>query len=95
MTDNHDNESITIHMLGGEMEDLKISASSISLTLMSDDGAKTFEMPSVSKEGDAGSSFSIEDETAFEMLESGGTVGKLRIEIDGKPFMGTFEHHEH
>jgi len=94
LTDNHDDESITIYILDGRMKDKKISAETISLTLMAGDAAETFELAAGTESG-KGSSYTISDETAFDMLESSGTVGKLRVTIDDKPYMGTFEHDEH
>jgi len=95
LKDNHDDESITVYLLNGEMEDHKIDATAISLTLVSGDDAQTFELITATKDGDEGSSFTIKDEAAFELIEAEGTEGKLRVEIDGKPYTGTFAHHEH
>ena len=87
----HD-ESITVYMLDSDLKDLEIDAPSISLTLMLGEEIKTFKL--IAAEGD-GSYFTIKDEMAFEMIETDGTEGKLRVEIDGKPFTGSFAHQDH
>ncbi len=95
LTDDHDNESITIYMLDSDLEGVQIDADSISLTLISGDEAQTFKLMPEQQKGDGASSFTLSDEAAFAMLESEGAEGKLRVEIDGKPFSGSFAHHEH
>ena len=95
MTDNHDTESITIYLLNGKMERTQVDTGSISLTLMSGDDAQTFDLTPQLQTGDGFLSFTISNQAAFEMLEAEGTEGKLRIEIDGTPFTGTFMHHDH
>ena len=95
LTDNHENESITIYLLDGNMEGAQINANSISLTLMTGDDAQTFDLTPQQQTGDGVLSFTISDETAFNMLQAEGTGGKLRVEIDGKPFSGSFDHHDH
>lgn len=95
LIDNHDDRSIMIYILDGKMKNLKINAETASLTLISGDGAQTFELVEVGKDDDQGSSFSVKDETAFELIKTDGVEGKLRVSIDGKPFTGTFKHHDH
>lgn len=95
LTDDHDSESITIYILDGKMESHQIKSDSISLTLISGDDAQTFELASQEQTAGGHSSFTLSDEAAFDMLEAEGTEGKLRVEIDGKPFTGSFDHHHH
>ncbi len=95
MIDNHDDNSITVFILDGELKNLKIDAPTISLTLISGDQSKTFELESAGKPNDQGASFTVKDHAAFEMIETEGTEGKLRVSIDGKPYTGTFMHRDH
>ena len=82
-------------MLGSNFEAVQIDASSISLTLISGDDAQTFNLKPQEQTGDGAMSFTSSDEAAFNMIEAEGTEGKLRVEIDGKPFIGSFSHHDH
>lgn len=95
MTDNHDNESITVYLLDGNMQSVQVDADSVSLTLISGDDAQTFKLLPDQQTDDGVSSFTLLDETAFDLWEAEGTEGKLRVEIDGKPFSGSFAHHDH
>ena len=92
ITDDHDEESITIYMLDGDLKDLKVDSETISLTLISGDESKTFEMTDAGQEDDAGSSFMTKDEVAFALIETDGVEGKVRVRIDGNPHSGTFKH---
>ncbi len=95
LTDSHDDESLTVYMLDAELQSLPIDAKTISLTLISGDDAQSFELLPQQQTDGGSSSFTISSETAFDLLESEGTSGKLRVEIDGKSFTGSFAHHEH
>ena len=93
ITDDHDDESITVYMLDGDLKDLKIDSETISLTLISGDDSKTFEMTDAKQKSGEGSSFVIKDKAAFALIETDGVEGKLRVNIAGKPYNGVFEDH--
>ena len=93
ITDDHDDESITVYMLDGDLKDLRVDSESISLTLISGEDSKTLEMTAAGQEGDAGSSFTTADKAAFALIENEETEGKIRVKIEGKPYTGTFKHH--
>ena len=91
ITDDHDNQLITVYMLDGKYKDLKVDSETISLTLSAGDESKIVEMTAAGKDSDAGSSFVTKNEAALAMIEADGVEGKVLVRIDGKPYTGTFE----
>jgi len=93
LVDDHKTESVTVYMMDGDMEPLTIKQSSISLVLTSDDKTQTFELMATQPGGS--SEFSSNDAKMMEMIDGEDVTGKLRINIDGKPVSGSFDHHAH
>ncbi|MDB4766859.1 hypothetical protein OAG71_04145 [bacterium] len=92
IVDQHDSESITVYMLDGDLKDIKVDSETISITLISGEDSKTFEMTDAGQEGDEGSSFMTKDAAAFALMETENSEGKIRVRIDGKSYTGTFAH---
>ncbi len=90
-------QTVTIHILDTHMESLAIEQPSVSLSLTADGSSKTFELNAVAADAASGGSrFETADKELFQMLESHGEVtGKLRVTIEGAPYVGTLDHHEH
>ena len=93
MVDDHKTESITIYMMDSHMETLTLNESSISLVLTAADKTETFELLGTQPGGSA--SFSSNDANMMAMIEGEEVKGKIRVNIDGKPFSGAFDHHGH
>lgn len=95
MVDNHEDETITFYMLDGNLKSKKIDAPTISLTLINGETAQLFEVVASSGATETGTSFVLTDPSAFELIETEGVQGKVRVLIDGKPYRGTFAGHDH
>ncbi len=93
LVDDHKTETITVHMMDNHMEPLVVKQPSISLVLTVGEQTTTFELPGANPEGST--EFSSSDETMMSMIDAKAVKGKLRVTIDGKPFTGTFDHHDH
>lgn len=98
LVENDATESITIYILDTHMEELAIGQPSLSLSLTANGASHTFELTAVTAAGATGSSrFESADKGLFQMLDQHGDVaGKLRVTIDGTPYVGTLDHdHDH
>lgn len=93
LVDDHKTESITVYMMDSHMEPLTLNEASISLVLTAGDKTETFELLASQPGGSA--EFSSNDAKMMEMIEGEAVKGKLRVNIDGKPFSGAFDHHGH
>lgn len=91
------NETVTVYILDTNMKELPIDAASVSLSLTAAGETTSFELTAVAADDAAGSSrFESSDKKLFAALERGEEVtGKLRATIDGTPYVGNVEHHEH
>jgi hypothetical protein len=94
LLDDHKSESVTVYIMDGHMKPLTIQEPSISLVLTADSETKTFELTGATPPGGS-SEFTSSDEAMMTMIEKEGVTGKLRVNIDGKPFTGTFDHEGH
>jgi hypothetical protein len=93
LVDDHTTESITIYMMDSHMEPLTLNEASINLVLMAGDKTESFELLASQPGGSA--EFSSNDAKMMEMIKSEDAKGKLRVNIDGKPYSGAFDHHGH
>ena len=90
-------QTVTIFILDGNMKELAIAEPTISLALTADDESKTFELRASAEAGSTGSSkFVAADAGLFQMLEEhGDATGKLRVSINGTPYVGALDHRDH
>ncbi|MFP6677028.1 MAG: hypothetical protein VB878_18230 [Pirellulaceae bacterium] len=90
-------ETVTIFILDKDQKPLSISASSISLSLNSNGESQSFELATAGEGENAKSDrFNSTDKALFEILEQPGDLtGKLRVTIDGTPYVGNIDHHAH
>lgn len=95
LVENEDSKSVTVYMLGEDMKALPISASTMSMNLMVDGEAKTFELTAVEPVDGKASQFNGVDESLFEALHEHEASGKLNVTIDDTPYSGAVEHHDH
>ena len=93
LVDDHKTGSITIYMMDSHMEQLSLNAASITLVLTAGDQTEAFEL--LASQSGGSSEFSSDDAKMMEMIEGEDVKGKLRVNIVGKPFSGTFDHHKH
>lgn len=93
LVDDHEAESIAIHILDAHMKPISIAAESISLILTVGDDTQSFEL--VSQDSDGTRVFVSTESDLMKLLDQDGATGKLRVTIGDRPFSGTFSHQEH
>ena len=87
----HENEMVTIYMMDGEMNPLALSEPSISVVATADGNTQTFELNS--KDPSGGSEYSSKDANLMKVLDGHFALIKIRVNIDGKPFTGSYDYH--
>ncbi|MCA9124157.1 MAG: hypothetical protein H6822_02225 [Planctomycetaceae bacterium] len=85
--------SLTVYILGKDLKELAIDANPLVMNLVVDGQAKTFQLAAAT-EGQA-SRFNSQDKALFEALHVHEASGKLRVTINGAPYTGDVEHHDH
>ena len=93
LVDDHKTESITVYMMDGQLEPLSLDAASINLILTAGDKTEAFEL--LASQPGGSPEFSSNEAKMMEMIKGEDVKGKLRVNIDGKPFSGVFDHHKH
>jgi hypothetical protein len=92
-------KTVTIYLLGKDAKTaVTIPDPEILLNLVVDGKPLQAKLTASPQEGDpAGQSsrFSIIDETILEAHDAPKTTGRLSVTINGTPYSGTVEHHEH
>lgn len=89
----HADRTVNIYMLDGNLKGIKIDADIMQLTLFSNDTNETFDAsPDRDSKGDA-ALFVIDNEIALEMIETKGMQGKIRVNLEGQPYTGSFNAH--
>lgn len=88
-------QTVSVYILDKDMKELAIGEAAISLTLTVGDKTQTYEMAAAG-EGETRSEFASADKSLFESFEHHGEIsGKLRVTINGTPYVGAIDHHEH
>lgn len=97
LVEDHDTHSVTVYLLDSHMHELAIGESSILLNLTFNGQTTSYELAAYVAGNETGSSkFIASDMALFHALESHGDVsGKLRVTIDGVPYVGLLTHHAH
>ncbi len=93
MVDDHEAGRILVFILDGQLKPVTSTALQVTLVLTADGATRSFEL-SASEEGEPGTFESAESEL-LEMLDHESVVGKFRVSIDDKPYLGSFTHHDH
>ncbi len=90
-------EMITIYILDAQLNEVVVDQPSLLISLTADGASNSFELLAAKSDGAAGSSrFESSDKDLFQALAQYGDVtGKLRVTIDGTPYVGTLDHHDH
>lgn len=97
LVDNHETKTLIVYIMDKDLKPLSIDAATINLTLIAGDKTDSFDLTATS---DGGSSeFSSGDEKMMALIDAKGVTGKIRANIEGKPFTGSFTHnhdgHDH
>ena len=92
--------TVTIHLLDGPAKQtVAVPLAEITLQLFQDGQFVKYALKAVQGPGDpagAASQFEIVDAALCDALCHGDTTGgRLQVTINGKPYTGTIEHHEH
>lgn len=91
--DDHDKEMVIVYMLDGKLNAVNIDTESISAVVTAEGNTKSFDLAAASSGG--ASEFSSNDAELLKMLDHDHVTIKLRINIDGKPHTGSYDHHGH
>lgn len=86
--DDHKTETISIHIMDGDLKPLSIKQTSVTLVLTAGDDTQSFDL--MSSQPDGSSVFSSKDEKLKTMADLDHVEGKLRVTIADKPFTGSF-----
>ena len=97
LVQNDSAESVIVYILDTHMKELAIGESSIILNLTADGETTAYEMLAAGDGHSAGHShFASTDQSLFRALEQrGGLSGKLRVTIEGVPYVGRIAHLDH
>ncbi len=92
-------KTVTIYLLDSAAKNnAPTSASEIRINLIVSESPKQFVLPAAPQENDpAGQSsrFELADATLCDGFDAEGATCRLSVEIDGKPYAGTLDLHEH
>lgn len=85
---------VTVYILDKDIKELAIKQQAITMNLMVAGEAKTFELVAMDATDGTASQFGLIDAALVEALHEHEVSGKLRVTIDGTPFIGKIEHHD-
>jgi len=87
-------ENVSIYILDGDLKETTIDAETIAFLVTAGGATQTFDLPAANAAEGKASQFVAADSQLFHMLHDHGEVeGKLRVSIDGTPYLGEFDHH--
>ena len=95
IVEDHQRKLVTVYILGKDMSELAIDASSLSMSLMVEGAPQTFELAAADISGGMASRFDATDTGLFTALHDHEASGKLRVTISGTPYVAAVEHHDH
>lgn len=95
MVENDDAGTMTVYILDKDLKELAIDQASITMNLLVDGQAKSFELTADGANAGMASRFDATDEGLFEALHVHEATGKLRVTINDTPYSGDVEHHHH
>ena len=89
-------ETVAVYILDAHMKELAIAERSIFLNLTSGGETTAYEMVAAADGQSANHSrFESTDKALFRVLEHDEISGKLRVTIEGVPYIGRIAHHHH
>lgn len=99
LTHDETTKTVAVYLLDKKATSaVSIEDAEITLNLVIDGAPTPVKLAADPQDGDPegqSSRFSIVDESVLEALEAESTAGRLNVTIDGKPYIGKIEHHEH
>ena len=94
MLDDDATGKVTIYILdAAAKKEVAVAVDAVSINAVVDGKSSKFEMTAVSAADGLASHFEIVNKELLEALDK--SKGQLNVTIDGKPFVGKFEHHDH
>ncbi len=88
--------TVTIYILDKlATTEVAVPQDAVTLNLMVNGAPQQFPMTAMNPVDSKASHFQIVNKEALEALENGETKGRLNVTIEGKPYIGVIEHHEH
>lgn len=95
----HDDEAkvLTFFVLDGDAKnEVAIAGENIKITVAVGEDKKDFDVPAVREEGaDKTAKFETKDAGLFALVTADEAKATVTLEIDGTPFEGEIEHHDH
>lgn len=95
LVEDEGNQTVTVYILGEDMKELPIDAATMAMNLVVDGEAKSFELAAVGPVEGKSSQYAGGQTELFEALHEHEASGKLNVTIDGAPYSGVVEHHDH
>lgn len=95
LVDDEQAGTVTVYILDKDLMELLIEQQAITLNLVVEGETKTFELTAADGSGAMASRFEAADKAVFEALHELEASGKLRVMINGSPYSGDIEHHDH
>jgi hypothetical protein len=93
----HKSHTVTIYILDGSAKkEVRVKPDAVALNIVLDNKPTQFSMKAVDSVDGMASQFALESAEVLEALEGDAeTKGRLSVTIDGKPYVGSIEHHSH
>ena len=89
-------QTVTVYILDKDLKDYPISKPTITLVLTVDGSSKTFELRAVGVSEGMTARFDASDSSLHAAMEASEEAeGKLRVTIDGVPYIGRIAHNGH
>lgn len=85
--------TLKVYILDKDLKELPIEATSITMTLVVDRQPRTFELAAATS--GQSSRFDAQDKGLFDALHLHEATGRIRVTINGTPYSGDVEHHDH
>ena len=96
VVDDDDAGRVEVYLLDHDMHDAALKADSLSFTIQVDGETLIFELTQAgSTEADGKTVFESTDGELIEALENPKATGKLRVTINGAPYVGPIQGHAH
>ena len=95
IVEDHDQKLVSVYILGKDIQELSIEANKLSMSLMVEGQPKSFELTAANATAGKASRFDAADASLFEALHDHEASGKLRVTINGTPYVANVEHHDH
>lgn len=95
IVENDAQQLITVYILGKDMKERPVDATMLTMSFMVEGAPRTFELGAANANSGTASRFDVADTTLFEALHEHEASAKLRVTINGAPYVANVEHHDH